>query len=102
VSFEKSRNLPGLLQATEKRTRLQMCAGCSEAGEDIARIAEVYQDENADVAGEVPPFEAAMIDLPRLLTYQALTSDSSATFLCGGDPALLRREREVFGRATLC
>jgi hypothetical protein len=96
VSFEQSRILPGLLQATDKRTRLQMCAGCSEAGEDIARIAELYQDENADVAGEVPLFETGMIDLERLLTNQALTSDSSAAFLCGGDQALLRREGGKF------
>jgi hypothetical protein len=67
-----------------------MCRACSEAGEEIARIAEVYRDENAEVAGEVPLFETCPIDLPRLLTNQALTSDASAAFLRGGDQALLR------------
>jgi hypothetical protein len=96
VYFEQGKTLTGLLQSTNKRTRLRMCMGCSETGEDITRITEVYQEENADIPGQLPLFELGTIDISRLRTNQALTSDGSAAFLSGGHPSLLRSEGGTF------
>lgn len=90
VFFTQNRVLPGLLQRAAGRTPLRMCSSCSEIGDNLARIADLYQEEHAAVAGPLPEFAPGACDIARLLTNQALTSDASSAFLSGGDSALLR------------
>jgi hypothetical protein len=88
--YTQNRVLRGLLQRTPERSPLRMCARCSEIGDNLSRIADIYEEEHAPVAGALPEFAAGTGDIDWLLANQALTSDASSAFLNSGDSALLR------------